>query len=51
MWPVYKESGASPAKLREVVERLKPLSIASLVAAYESAMDEENREAVAQRSR
>ncbi len=51
VWPVYKESGASPAKLREVVERLKPLSIASLVAAYESAMDEENREAVAQRSR
>lgn len=51
VWPVYKESGASPDKLREVVERLKPLSIASLVAAYESAMDEENREAVARRSR
>ena len=51
VWPVYKESGASPEKLREVVERLKPLSIASLVAAYESAMDETNREAVAQRSR
>lgn len=51
VWPVYKESGASPDKLREVVERLKPLSIASLVAAYESAMDEENREAVAKRSR
>lgn len=51
VWPVYKESGASPDKLREVVERLKPLSIVSLVAAYESAMDEENREAVAKRSR
>lgn len=51
VWPVYKESGASPERLREVVERLKPLSIASLVAAYESAMDETNREAVAQRSR
>jgi DNA-binding transcriptional MerR regulator len=51
VWPVYKESGASPEKLREVVERLKPLSIASLVAAYESAMDETNREAVAKRSR
>ncbi len=51
VWPVYKESGASPDKLREVVERLKPLSIASLVAAYESAMDETNREAVAKRSR
>ena len=51
VWPVYKESGASPETLREVVERLKPLSIASLVAAYESAMDETNREAVAKRSR
>lgn len=51
VWPAYKESGAAPEKLREVVERLKPLSIASLVAAYESAMDETNREAVAQRSR
>lgn len=51
VWPAYKESGAAPDTLREVVERLKPLSIASLVAAYESAMDETNREAVAQRSR
>jgi DNA-binding transcriptional MerR regulator len=51
VWPVYKESGASSDKLREVVERLKPLSIASLVSAYESAMDETRREAVEQRSR
>ncbi len=51
VWPAYKESGAAPDTLREVVERLKPLSIASLVAAYESAMDETNREAVAHRSR
>ena len=51
VWPVYKESGASPEKLREVIDRLKPLSIASLVAAYEAAMDETNREAVAKRSR
>lgn len=51
VWPAYKEAGASPEKLREVVERLKPLSIASLVAAYESAMDETRREAVAKRSR
>ena len=47
VWPLYKESGASPEKLREVVERLKPLSIASLVAAYESAMDETKREGIA----
>jgi hypothetical protein len=51
VWPAYKESGASPDRLREVVDRLKPLSIASLVAAYEAAMDETNREAVAKRSR
>ncbi len=51
VWPIYKESGASPEKLREVVERLKPLSIASLVSAYEAAMDETKREGIAQRSR
>jgi len=50
-WPVYKESGASPERVREVVERLKPLSIASLVQAYESAMDETKREGIAQRAR
>lgn len=51
VWPVYKESGASPERLREVVERLKPLSIASLVAAYEAAMDETRRENIAARAR
>jgi DNA-binding transcriptional MerR regulator len=51
VWPLYKESGASPERLREVVERLKPLSIASLVAAYESAMDETRREGIAERTR
>ena len=51
VWPVYKESGAPPARLREVIERLKPLSIASLVSAYEAAMDETRREAVVERSR
>ncbi len=50
-WPVYQESGTSPEHVREVVERLKPLSIASLVAAYESAMDETKREGIAQRAR
>jgi DNA-binding transcriptional MerR regulator len=51
VWPLYKESGASPEKLREVVERLKPLSIASLVQAYEAAMDEAKREGIAARAR
>jgi DNA-binding transcriptional MerR regulator len=50
-WPVYRESGTSPERVREVVERLKPLSIASLVAAYEAAMDETKREGIAQRVR
>ncbi|WP_426245481.1 MerR family transcriptional regulator [Nocardioides sp. LHG3406-4] len=51
VWPAYKESGTSPERLREVVERLKPLSIASLVSAYESAMDETKRESIARRAR
>ena len=50
-WPVYKESGTSPERVREVVERLKPLSIASLVSAYEAAMDETKREGIAERAR
>jgi hypothetical protein len=33
------------------VERLKPLSIASLVQAYESAMDETKRAGIAERAR
>jgi DNA-binding transcriptional MerR regulator len=51
VWPVYKEAGAPPERLREVVERLKPLSIASLVSAYEAAMDETRREQIAARNR
>ena len=50
-WPVYKESGTSPERVRQVVERLKPLSIASLVSAYESAMDETKREGIVDRTR
>jgi DNA-binding transcriptional MerR regulator len=51
VWPAYKEAGISPDRLQEIVERLKPLSIASLVAAYESAMDETKREGIARRAR
>ncbi len=51
VWPAYKESGTSPERLREVVEKLKPLSIASLVSAYEAAMDETKRESIARRTR
>ncbi|GAB2866658.1 MerR family transcriptional regulator [Nocardioides pacificus] len=51
VWPLYKESGVSPDRLREIVERLKPLSVASLVAAYESAVDEQKRQAIDRRAR
>jgi DNA-binding transcriptional MerR regulator len=51
VWPVYKEQGVSPERIQEVVERLKPLSIASLVTAYEAGMDETRRENIARRSR
>ena len=50
VWPVYKEAGASPETIQEVVERLKPLSIASLVAAYETAMDDLKRDRIAARA-
>lgn len=51
VWPAYKEAGATPETIREVVEKLKPLSIASLVAAYESAMDDTRREGIERRAR
>jgi DNA-binding transcriptional MerR regulator len=51
VWPVYKEQGVSPERIQEVVERLKPLSIAALVAAYEAGMDETRRENIARRAR
>lgn len=46
VWPAYKESGAAPETIRAVVEQLKPLSVASLVSAYEAAMDETRRREV-----
>ncbi|HET7070492.1 MAG TPA: MerR family transcriptional regulator [Nocardioides sp.] len=51
VWPVYKEQGVSPEKIQDVVERLKPLSIASLVQAYEAGMDETRRANIAKRAR
>lgn len=50
VWPAYKEAGASAETIREVVERIKPLSIASLVSAYEQAMDETRRERIRART-
>lgn len=51
VWPAYREAGVSAEGLRDIIERLKPLSIASLVSAYEAAMDEERRADLARRSR
>lgn len=50
VWPHYRESGASPERIQEVVERLKPLSIASLVSAYEAGMDATRRANIARRA-
>ncbi|PVG84826.1 MerR family transcriptional regulator [Nocardioides gansuensis] len=51
MWPAFREAGGSPEQLRALVERLKPLTIASLVAAYEQAMDESARSFAERRAR
>ncbi|WP_218917320.1 MerR family transcriptional regulator [Luteipulveratus mongoliensis] len=50
VWPAYKEAGLPPDQLRETVERFKPLTIAALVAAYESAVNETKRETVTRRT-
>jgi DNA-binding transcriptional MerR regulator len=51
VWPAYVEGGASPEQLREAVERFKPVSVAALAAAYESAVNETKRETVVRRAR
>jgi len=40
VWPAVRDAGGSVENLRELVHRLKPLTIAGLVTAYEQAMDE-----------
>lgn len=39
VWPAVRDAGGSVENLRELVHRLKPLTIAGLVSAYELAMD------------
>jgi DNA-binding transcriptional MerR regulator len=51
VWPAYKEKGMSPERLRGLVERLKPISIAGLVSAYEAAVNETKRESIERRTR
>ena len=43
VWPAYRDSGLSPERIQEVVEKVKPLSVVSLVAAYEAALDDARR--------
>jgi DNA-binding transcriptional MerR regulator len=50
VWPAYKERGVSADELRQVVEKFKPVTVAALVAAYESAVNETKRETVARRT-
>ncbi|PUA81326.1 MerR family transcriptional regulator [Nocardioides currus] len=40
VWPAVRDRGGSVEDLRALVHRLKPLTIAGLVSAYEQAMDE-----------
>lgn len=40
VWPAVRDAGGNIESLRELVHRLKPLTIAGLVTAYEQAMDE-----------
>jgi DNA-binding transcriptional MerR regulator len=51
VWPAYKDKGMSPEQLQQLVERLKPLSIAGLVSAYEAAVNETKRESIERRTR
>jgi len=44
VWPAYRDSGLSPERIQEVVEKIKPLSVVSLVAAYEAALDDARRD-------
>lgn len=53
VWPLYKEAGEAgvPAdQLRETIERFKPLTVAALVTAYETAVNDTKREAAARRT-
>ena len=51
VWPAYKDGDSTPEQLREVVERLKPVTVQALVTAYESAVNETKRETISRRTR
>lgn len=41
VWPAFRDSGGTPEQLRTFVYKLKPLTVAGLVAAYEQAIEAE----------
>jgi DNA-binding transcriptional MerR regulator len=49
VWPSFREG--EPEHLREIAERFKPVTIAALVTAYESAVNEQKRETITRRAR
>jgi DNA-binding transcriptional MerR regulator len=51
VWPQFREAGYTAEQLREFVHRLKPLTIAGLVTAYEQAIDESQAEFAGRRPR
>lgn len=50
VWPRLKASGQPPELITAMVERFKPLTIQALVAAYETAVDEEKRATIRRRA-
>lgn len=50
VWPHLKESHESPAQIRAIVERFKPLTIQALVNSYAQAIDETKRASVHRRT-
>lgn len=50
VWPAMQASGAGHDEQREILQRLKPMTIAALVGAYEEAVDEMRRESIARRA-
>ena len=51
VWPAMQASGAGHDEQREILQRLKPMTIAALVSAYEEAVDEMRRESIARRAK
>src|SRR5690606_30102304 len=49
VWPRYKEARLSPEQLQQIVERFKPVTVQALVTAYETAVNEMQRESVRRR--